>query len=459
MTKKGPEEWSLHGFTVESILADPQFQVDRDLDCCEFFSGVGSIHRAAEARNFKASKYDKYRSPGVTDLDGSSQSEDFCSINGFVTAIILLMRIVPGGLATLAPKCASWMFLNVVNTCRKKENGYDGDFANSSVKEGNAMMLGCLILLELAVLRGIFVVLENPKKSYVWFWQPMCQTLERLKFTYADTMRCAFEHGKGTKIWKEFRFAAAGPGHKWVTAIVRDCPCGAKENHIRTSDVHVDKTGKKRCTGKKDVLRESGSYPKDLGIAIVDAWFRAKAEPQPAAHDGRLGLKRTAGWMTPEPPAVPKSKHSVVSSSSWMTPSASVPTTGDASSSWMAPLSSAPKKRSSEPSSSSWLTPSMPGSSMQQKSVKMGWLQPDAHSGWKNAQQCKFKLQSGILKFSRQRILHFVFQTKHGVFQTKGELNFLIMFFSFQENKVFFLLRKGNILYETSSLLGHVFFW
>lgn len=371
MSKRKP--FGLHGLTVETILKDPQFEVERDLDCCEFFSGVGSVYKAAEARNLKASKYDKFRSPGLTDLDGSSSSEDICTKTGFIAAIVRLMRIVPGGLATLAPKCASWMFLNVVNTGRKKENGYQGDISNHSVCEGNQMMIACLILMELAVLRGLWVVLENPKKSYVWFWQPMVETLQKLNFTYADTMRCAFEHGKkGKRIWKVYRFAAAGGGHQWITAIVRDCPCGGKDKHIRTSTQHVDKDGKKKCTGQKDVLRESGAYPKDLGIAIVDAWWHVKTGPQPADSDSGPSLKRSAEWMIPEAASASRTRSA---SSSWISPVTN--NTSKPSSSWMMPTAGS-STGSTEPSSkSSWMTPF--ASTKQQKSAKIGWLQPEAH--------------------------------------------------------------------------------
>lgn len=374
MSKKERQPLGLHGLTVDAILKDPYFQVERDLDCCEFFSGVGSIYKAAEARNLRACQYDKFRSPGVTDLDGSSTSEDICTKEGFIAAVVLLMRIVPGGLATFVPKCASWMFLNVVNTGRRKDNGYQGNPLNNSVVEGNVMMIASLILLELAALRQIWAVLENPKKSYVWFWDPMIETLSSLGFTFADTMRCAFEHGKkGKRIWKVYRFAAAGRGHEWITAIERDCPCGSKENHIRTSEEHVDKNGKKRCTGKKDVLRESGAYPKNLGVALVDAWQLVRTEPQPATSSPRPSLKRKPEWMFPEHTSASGTSSE---SSSWMAPPVTR-STGSSTSSWMTP-SAASSARNLEPSKSSWLTPSI--STKQQKSAKMGWLQPESHS-------------------------------------------------------------------------------
>ena len=405
MTRKAVQQWSMFGFTVDSILKDQRFQVERDLDCCEFFSGVGSIWKAADARNFRAAKYDKFRNPGVTDLEGSSQSEDICTEAGFITAVLLMMRIVPGGLATLAPKCASWMFLNVVNTCRKKENGYFGDDSNQSVWEGNKMMVGCMLLLELAILRGLFVLLENPKKSYVWHWLPMLETLDKFVYCFADTFRCAFEHSRKTKIWKEFRFASLGPNPHWAETIVKACPCGSKENHIRTSDVHIDKNGKKRCTGKKDVLRESGAYPLALGVAIVNAWCAGQKLEASIEKIRKLDLpvpsdsrKRSSSWLTPSAASGTRSEEPELS---WVTPTAASGTRREkseepevlwvippasapakirgnrpSSSSWMAPApaASSSTSRSTRVSSSSWLTPSV--SARQQMSAGMGWQQP-----------------------------------------------------------------------------------
>ena len=66
---------SLFGHTAKSIVENPEFApLNRDLQVCEIFSGVGSIHRAATKHHLFSAEYDIERQPGVTDT-GSAQSE------------------------------------------------------------------------------------------------------------------------------------------------------------------------------------------------------------------------------------------------------------------------------------------------------------------------------------------------------------------------------------------------
>ena len=267
------EPLSYHGFTVENILADPQFQtLDRDLDVIEIFAGVASIHRAAEKAGFASAAFDILRVPGQSDCTGE-ESEDFSCKQGFVNAIKLVMRLKQNGLCFLAPRCGPWMWLNVVKTKRKKANKYFGD--PSYCKEANEMAIGAIILMQVAEKREAETGLENPVKSYIFHWPPFTEAMMEMNMHSAVTHRCAWENKKKLKpkIWKKYRFIASGD---WIKAVVRPCPCGDR-HHLRTSKTTVE-NGVKKITGIASRLKESASYPATLGRAIFQAWRKGKTQ-------------------------------------------------------------------------------------------------------------------------------------------------------------------------------------
>ena len=134
--------------------------LERDLGVCNFFAGCGSIHRAATKQNLASAEYDIERQPGVTDA-ATNQSEDFNCKVGFENAIRLIMRLEEDGLAFLAPRCGSWMYLDVSNTKRAKKNQFWVDTNNRSVQSSNDRVMGCIVLIQLAEARKLCLTVEN----------------------------------------------------------------------------------------------------------------------------------------------------------------------------------------------------------------------------------------------------------------------------------------------------------
>ena len=267
------EPLSYHGFTVENILVNPQFQnLDRDLDVIEIFAGVASVHRAAEKAGCASAAFDILRVPGKSDCTGE-ESEDFSCKQGFVNAIKLVMRLKQNGLCFLAPRCGPWMWLNVVKTKRKKANKYFGD--PSYCQEANETAIGAIILMQVAEKREAEIALENPVKSYIFHWPPFTEAMTEMNMISAVTHRCAWENKKKLKpkIWKKYRFIASGD---WIKAVERPCPCGDR-HHLRTNKTTVE-NGVKKITGIASRLKESASYPATLGRAIFQAWQKGKTQ-------------------------------------------------------------------------------------------------------------------------------------------------------------------------------------
>ena len=185
------------------------------------------------------------------------------------------MRLEEDGLAFLAPRCGSWMYLDVSNTKRGKKNQFWGDTNNRSVQSSNNMVMGCIVLIQLAEARKLCLAFENPVKSYMWHWPPLRDALKELGYGFVAVLRCAWEaKQKGKmKLWKKYRIAGQG---EWIQALAKPCPCG-DQGHLRTTKVYRDAAGKKRCQGIKSRLMSSANYPPLLGKAIVQAWLSRRS--------------------------------------------------------------------------------------------------------------------------------------------------------------------------------------
>ena len=108
-------EWRMWGFTVWEVLTGPVWvasSVVRDLDCAELWCGVGAIFRAAAVSGLRSHGFDKAR----------ETADDILTQEGFFRALQLTLRLSLGGLLWLAPVCASWVSLNLVNTKRQKKH-------------------------------------------------------------------------------------------------------------------------------------------------------------------------------------------------------------------------------------------------------------------------------------------------------------------------------------------------
>ena len=252
------------GWTAASILQDKDFAaIPRDLDVAELFSGVGSTSHAALHLGHTSVSRDKFRELGKTNTRLRT-SEDILTAPGFRNAAILVMRLCEKGLAWFAPVCASWVFLCVSQTKRSAANSYYGDTSFRSVSEGNLMVLATLVLMQLAILRGVHVAMENPSNSFLFNFPPMKRFMRRCNMHTCITHRCGYETDTkiGKRISKKFRFIS---DQAWIKKCAKPCPCGPW-GHERTTVSWVDGNGRKRCSGRPLILKKSGAYPEALGM-------------------------------------------------------------------------------------------------------------------------------------------------------------------------------------------------
>ena len=279
----------IFGLTVSSVLDSASDQ--RDLDVVELWSGVEAIVSAARAAGFTAMPFDKFRIEGATDTDDPDTTEDILLEAGFRRALNLVLRVCAGGLVWMAPVCSSWIFLNLKNTKRTKVAGprFGGNRRYLPVQHGNRMAEMAAFLFLVAVARGVHVVIENPAGSMMFNYEVFASTCgfwpERF---WAILPHCRYSTEPfGLRLGKKFKLMCS---HAWVLQLACKCLCpGRKHQQLCTMKTV---RGKRTVTGLRQALRDSAAYPKNMGIAVIQAWMN-KANPEKS--QGPRSKARTSG--------------------------------------------------------------------------------------------------------------------------------------------------------------------
>lgn len=262
----------LFGLTVAQVLTSPAWNnAARDLQVVELWSGVGHVAAAARKHGLRAATFEKNDDP----------LQNFLHQPGFMAAVTLVMRLAPGGLLAMGPTCSSFVWANSAKNQRKEDNSWTGDPEYQPSQVGNLEAQAAWFFFCLAAARGVEAFIENPTNSLIFKYIRCREGLLHLKDRVPslgecnNTYRCAFsEEPMGQRIKKGFRFLATG---SWIETVKRGCPCGNEPHRLC-----MTKNKKGKVSGNLDVMRESQSYPPDLGQALVNAWL-ARAQGQPTA--------------------------------------------------------------------------------------------------------------------------------------------------------------------------------
>lgn len=260
----------LWGQTVASVLTDSSFEPSqRDLDAVEMWAGCKAVARAVAAKGEVAET--------VEIIDDADQ-QDLTTQGGFHYAVKLVMRVKLGGLLGMAPVCSSWVFANMSNTKRTKENPC-GDRSYPQVVSGNLQAKVATFCLLLAHARGLYAFMENPASSMIFRYSPV-----ELAMIYLTRIAnghivishaCRFsEQPVGKRAKKPFKLFAIGSKPGWLSPLRKLCQCGDAGHSL----LMVQKTPGK-STGCK-AMKDSQHYSDNFGSAIVQAWHNARLELQ-----------------------------------------------------------------------------------------------------------------------------------------------------------------------------------
>ena len=274
-----PAAWKLchtfqvHGLTVAAVLTSDEWtHVPRDLDCVAIFAGVGSSAATAAEKGLRSATYDILRIPGITE-----QTEDITTLQGFMGAIALVLRLVSHGRLWLAPDCSSWGLMKCSRCKRSEDNGYIGDVTYSKVVMGHAIMDFSVFLTLLAATRGVKATLENPGGSACFKYGPVVEMEHALIMVAACTYRCAFYVDPfGRRCKKQYNFLATS---SWIRGVFATCRCPGNLHIIvtyRSPARGSTRTGGCKSVGPRDDFVRPAPTPSLWDNVLLNAHALAK---------------------------------------------------------------------------------------------------------------------------------------------------------------------------------------
>ena len=126
-----------------------------DLDCVEWYSGVGEVHAAMQWRFFASLPYDVIHDDNY---------QDMTTAWGFITALEWARRMTFFGFSPFGTVCSSWVWVCRSTTGRSDGNVL-GDNNVHSVKQGNLMVARMMFLYMILAAKKVAFVLEQPSSS------------------------------------------------------------------------------------------------------------------------------------------------------------------------------------------------------------------------------------------------------------------------------------------------------
>lgn len=258
----------------------------RELDVFEVWSGVGSIFAAAQKAGLTAAAFELTRIPGVTDDPNNAETEDLLCQSGFLRCVAKVLTVREKGLVWMGPPCSSWVFLNQAK-CKRNSLNRAGDASYKPVADGNTFARIAAFIFALCTIRNVFVVIEQPKGSQIWFYEPVRLVLDHFGCEWTTIARCRFDRRPHGERWLKI-FKVGGP--EWIKGLHRQCNCPGEHKPL----VNVSENG--QVTGNAEALKKSAAYPKWMGVAIIKSYMAAKAKqhPPPSMKRPAASLKRPA---------------------------------------------------------------------------------------------------------------------------------------------------------------------
>ena len=119
-------------------------------------------------------------------------AHDITCIYGFTWCAIIVASVVVGGVAWIAPECASWLYAPSRYMKRRASNGYEGDISRRDVREANVTARAVGWLVAFATARDVRVVVENPPNSNLWKFPDLLKRLQEAKGLLWTTYGGAF---------------------------------------------------------------------------------------------------------------------------------------------------------------------------------------------------------------------------------------------------------------------------
>ena len=135
------------------------------------------------------------------------------------------------------------------------------------VQLGNAQATAAAFLYDLACLRSVLCVTENPCNTFLFKLDSWKLVASVFPLAFACACRYAFDKRPYDKRFlKRYKLA----GGAWVSTLERKCRCPGCLHAKLCSAVCI--MGRLRVTGNQPTLKKSGVYPRAFGKWIIKKW-------------------------------------------------------------------------------------------------------------------------------------------------------------------------------------------
>ena len=228
----------------------------RDIDHVEYFAGCMSVTQGVASLGRSCVGYEINRDKVFMNILGGL---------GFLNALLLLLRVRPGGGAFSAPVCSTWVYVNR-GTSKRSQARPHGDEEREQVRLANCMVARCCLLMYVSTARGLLHVLE----------QPIGSLMEK----HAQFQIMA----QRVQIWKKSvhmsHYGAGTSKPTWLYAndsVVDDIDLSAWKAPLKKTldmvKVTYSADGKKQISAGAD-LKASQAYPWGFGRAVASLYTR-----------------------------------------------------------------------------------------------------------------------------------------------------------------------------------------
>ena len=227
----------------------------------EVFAGAAAVSRNLRRLGFEGFSLDVRTAP----------THDVLRPEGLVLLLDCVLSLEPCCVLWCAPPCSTWVFLSRGSTHRSKERP-EGDVSNEYVLAQDALVERLALVLEVATIKGVWWILEQPANSLMWEYPATKETLQRHS---AELVRLDMGAFGGTSV-KPTHLVGTAP---YLQELARTCSAEDREqlrlNGVRTAVQYTDAQGQKRCYGSA-ALKGTQAYPDGFGAAHALAFKKAR---------------------------------------------------------------------------------------------------------------------------------------------------------------------------------------
>jgi len=240
MVLEVPGEWFAHADKLEAAGK-------RCVAAAEIFSGAHTWTDEWQAAGLEALTYDIVDEPEL---------QDATTVVGIDNLVGIASRVTKKGVVHLAPRCSTYVFINLSTSGRSRLNP-EGDLSKPQVVEANGIAKTVAQIITFLTARDVFYVIEQPRNSMFYHLDVVSEALSstgavRLSFCMGDLF--GGQSAKPTELWGTAPYLLS----------VSNVP-----KILREQTVQLARCRDGKVTGMKHLLKKSQVYPLEYGRRIA----------------------------------------------------------------------------------------------------------------------------------------------------------------------------------------------